>query len=365
MRRSVPLLLALASCVVGCSESRPLLDEHTAEPYASWSRVRGLGYRKTTALVEAQAPGADTLRMRLVFLECAVPQDDRLLVLQPGVLADHRTWRFLAPLLAERNDVLLVDPPGTGGSDAPDPERHPAPVYTPAWLGRHTLRAVGRWQQRRGDTRRLVLVGHSLGSAALVRALTEPAPASEVAAVARRVDGLVLIAQPDVRMEDEPETLRRVAELSDLEVRAAEALGILDGEMADATHAGVVNPLRRALQQEAGRLGGMLRSDRTRRPAQAMLKRFVPLGPDQRPVPEAVRTIVARQRSLAYPVLLVWGVQDDTLPFASAAVVAARLQRVERLDIPDARHSPHQERADLCAWGIARYLSSHPSLGRP
>jgi pimeloyl-ACP methyl ester carboxylesterase len=233
------------------------------------------------------------------------------------------------------------------------------------WLGQHTLRAVGRWQQQRGDARRLVLIGHSLGSAALVRALTEPALSREVAAVARRIDGLVLIAQPDVLMEDEPETLRKVAELSDLEVRAAEALGILDREMADATHAGVVNPLRRALEQEAERLGGMLRSDRTRHPAQAMLKRFVPLGPDGRPLPEAVRTIVERQRSLAYPVLLVWGGQDDTLPFASAAVVAARLPRVERLDVPDARHSPHQERADLVAWAIARFLSSHRSPGRP
>lgn len=364
--RNLQLSLVLLACsLAGCSESRTLLDERTAEPYASWSRLRGADAKRTVELVEAQAPSRPPLRLQLVSLASPRPMDDRLLVLQPGVLADHGTWRFLAPLLAERNDVLLVDPPGTGGSDAPHPAAHPAPAYTPEWLGRHTLRAVGRWQQERGDTRRLVFVGHSLGSAALVRALTEPALSDPIAAVAGRIDGLVLLAHPDVLMQGEPAALRRVAELTDLEVRAGDALGILDAELADTTYNGVVNPPRRGLQQEAARLAGMLRADRTRRPAQAMLQRFVPLGADGRPVPEAAQAVADRERGLRYPVLLVWGVEDDTLPFASAAAVAARLPRVERLDIHDAKHSPHQERADVVAWAIARFLSRHPSTGRP
>lgn len=359
--RSLPLLVLLTAA---CSAPRELLDERSAEPYASWSRLRGLGARRTVETVEAQAPGEPVLRMRLVHLASASPADDRPLVLQPGVLADHRTWRFLAPMLAERGDVLLVDPPGTGGSDKPDPAQQPQPAYTPEWIGQHTLRAVDRWQRRRGDARRLVLVGHSLGSAAYVRALTDPSRPPELAEIVARIDGLVLIVMPDVLMEGEPEALRTVAELTDLEARAGSALGILDREMAETVYGGVANPVCRGLKQEAERLGSMIRDDRTRHAAQAMLKRFVALGDDGRPVPSVAQAIAARERTLELPVLLIWGVQDDTLPHTSAAQVAARLPRVERLDVPDARHSPHQERADLVAWAIARFLSAHPPRGR-
>ncbi len=363
MRRLVYPLLTLLLLAGSCSTPQPLRDEEHTQPYAHWAHARGAGYSRTSETLDASAPGAEPLRMRVVALKSAEPVDGRLLVLQPGVLADHRTWRFLAPLLAERNHVLLVDPPGTGGSAAPDPDRHPEPAYTPGWIGRHTLRAVDRWQRRHGDTRRLVFVAHSLGSAALVRALTEPATREDLVAVRSRVDGLVLLTLPDVLMKGAPEKLEQVAGLSDLEIRAGMALGILDRELADATWKGVVNPGQRALQQEATRLRAMIADPRTRRPAQAMLRRFRPVSADGRVRLDAARAIAARQRGLDVPVLLLWGRHDDTLPFSMVADLRRRLPTFAFREIADAKHSIHQERADLVAWLVAGFLSKHPSAG--
>ncbi len=358
MRRALAALVTLSALGTGCSDARTLLDEGTAQPYASWV-ARGAAFERSVERIEAQRKGEPKLIVEVVSLRSKKAVDDRLLVLQPGILADHRTWRFLAPLLAERNDVLMIDPPGTGRSDAPDPERHPKPAWTPAWVGGHTLRAVDRWQQNHGDNRRVVFVGHSLGSFALLRALTDPALRVEQAALHARIDGLVLFTLPDVLMREVDPTLERIAGLSDLEVAAAMTLGLLDRETADAVYEGVVDPDRRALGREAGRLRSMLAEDRTRHAAQAMLRRWRPVDADGRPIQAEVQAIADRERTLALPVLLLWGAQDPTLPQAMATTVAARLQRVERFDIADAMHSAHQERADLAAWRIARFLGDH------
>jgi len=360
MRRSLTLLLVIAALGAGCASAPRLRDERTTQPYAGWV-LRGVDQTCRVERIEAQRDGDPPLRLNLVSLRSPHPRDARLLVLQPGILADHRTWRFLAPLLAEREDLLLIDPPGTVGCDTRDDVASEPPVWTPAWIGRHTLRAVDRWQRSHGDTRRLVLVAHSLGSAAMVRALTDPATAREMPDVLARIDGLVLFTLPDVLMAEVDATLERIAGLTDLEIAAAAKLGILETQVADSVYDGVVDPERRALRQEADRLRDMLATACTRHAAQIMLRRWRPLDADDRPVAVAVREIARREGDLRLPVLLIWGKQDDTLPYAMAARVAARLPRVERLDVADAKHSSHQERADLVAWRIAQFLSEHPS----
>jgi len=360
MRRILSLLLVIAALGAGCASAPRLRDERTTQPYAGWV-LRGADQTCRVERVEAQREGDPSLRLNLVSLRSPHPKDARLLVLQPGILADHHTWRFLAPLLAEREDLLLVDPPGTVGCDPRDEVASEPPVWTPAWIGRHTLRAVDRWQRARGDTRRLVFVAHSLGSAAIVRALTDPVTAREMPEILGRIDGVVLFTLPDVLMEEVDPTLERVAGLTDLEVAAGKKLGILEKQVADAVYGGVVDPERRALRQEAERLGRMLGTACTRHAAQVMLQRWRPLDGDDRPVAAAVREIARREGDLRLPVLLIWGKQDDTLPYAMAARVAARLPQVERFDIEDAKHSSHQERADLCAWRIAKFLSEQPS----
>ncbi len=360
MRRSLTLLLTIVVWGAGCSSQPVLRDERTTQPYAGWV-LRGADQVVRVERVEAQRAGEPPLHLSLWSRRSPAPQDDRLLVLQPGVLADHHTWRFLAPLLAEREDLLLVDPPGTAGCEVREGGASPPPAWTPAWIGRHTLRAVDRWQRAHRDTRRLVFVGHSLGSAALVRALTDPTTASELPGVLARIDGIVLFALPDVLMTEVDAALERIAGLTDFEVAAATRLGILDREVARAVYDGVVEPERRALRQEAERLGTMLSTDGTRHAAQTMLRRWRPLDADDRPVDTAVQRLARREGDLHWPVLLIWGRQDDTLPYAMAARVAARLPRVERFNVADAKHSPHQERADLCAWRIAKFLSDHPA----
>lgn len=74
------------------------------------------------------------------------------LVLLHGVGDSHRTWRRLAPMLADRYRLLMPDLPGHGLSDRPD-----AP-YTLAWFAS----VISAWMLRI-DVPHAHVVGHSYG----------------------------------------------------------------------------------------------------------------------------------------------------------------------------------------------------------
>jgi pimeloyl-ACP methyl ester carboxylesterase len=353
--RTLLVLPCLAFALTACVSGPALLDETRTEPHAGYLR-RGAALATRSAFVRAEDPGAAPLVVHLTEVHAPGGGDGPLFVLVPGLLADHKTFRFLWPLLGERHDLLLVDPPGTGRSDKPSLAALPPGGYSPAWLGRHALRAVRAWQCRGGDKRPLVFVAHSLGSVALVRALAEPATAAEMPDVVARVDALALLAMPDVGMTEVADVFREVADLKGPVVAAGRVLGILDAQVREGVRASTAAPERRAFCQEADRLAALIADDASRCAAQAMLRRFRPTRPDGRLDWPRIRAQQASHRSVRVPILLLWGRQDETLPPAMAHDVQDQLPTARLVWVEDSKHSPHQEQPRFVADRVLQFV---------
>jgi pimeloyl-ACP methyl ester carboxylesterase len=68
--------------------------------------------------------------------------------------------------------------------------------------------------------------------------------------------------------------------------------------------------------------------------------------------------IYQRVGGLDMPVLLVWGEGDTTVPFKHSAEVRAAIPRAQFHAIPDSKHIPHYEQADIVNPIIRNFLSA-------
>jgi hypothetical protein len=67
---------------------------------------------------------------------------DRLNVMVHGVNSNHETWRFVVGALGAGQSTLLVDLPGCGESDCPEPSTLGPAGYSPSALGERVLQAL-------------------------------------------------------------------------------------------------------------------------------------------------------------------------------------------------------------------------------
>ena len=279
-RRLFLLLLApvLALSGTGCAGA-PLRDERTTEPYAGLL-ARGATLARTRSVAPVADPGGALVPIALEHLHARSGAPGRVLVLVHGIFSDHSSFRFLAPLLAEQDDVLLVDLPGTGASGKPDPDRAGPDAYSPEWLARHVLGAVEWWAGSQRERVPVVLVGHSLGAAVVLRMASSPELGLRFRELLARVPALVLIAPPDVVMEELPRPLEEPSRLDAPLVHLADLFGVLDAEARRAVVASRDDPARDALEQDAQGIAQSLAARETRRASQAMLRRYSPAAPD-------------------------------------------------------------------------------------
>jgi pimeloyl-ACP methyl ester carboxylesterase len=105
-----------AQALIQLPKPQPL----SSEPDTPWLRELDDAWRacaKTTWRFTTSRGGHD-LR---VAVHCLPPHDGPLLTFVHGILTDHTTWRYIAGPLASQYEVWLVDVPGCGQSDAPEP----------------------------------------------------------------------------------------------------------------------------------------------------------------------------------------------------------------------------------------------------
>jgi pimeloyl-ACP methyl ester carboxylesterase len=352
----------LCVLVTGCTAATySRLRSEDATPELANLKAAYAARGNHTMLVPTTGVSGDSPAIRMALHEIGAPTRDRLVVCVHGAFADHGMWRFLAGDLAADHDLLLIDLPGCGESDCPDPDEVPADTYTIRDCARRTLQALREYLSRRESPPRLVIVAHSLGGAVVIRMFADDALRAEFADVLARTDQLVLLAPLDVACEKVHPLLMELAAVSGARVWTALQLGVLRDRVAEGVLLAANKP-ERALKEEADAKVRILTDWKRRRAMQAMLNRAVP-SVGRRPDWEKVDRIVASYAKVDVPTLIVWGVHDEVLPVSMGYKLAAELPRAQLAAVPNGMHSLVIEEPAAVAWVIRQYLAGRP-VGR-
>lgn len=332
-------------------------------PALAERRQRWAALPNHTDLVDVDPAPAGTRRVAIHRLESG--EHSRTIVCLHGMLADYRSWRFVAGDLASDASVWLVDLPGAGLSDAPPPTRQEpldpsgAPPglygYTVTEMARDVLTALAASENQAGP---ITIVAHSYGGQVALRLMSDPSLPPALAAVRSRVDSLVLIAPLDIHVHAQNAEMRRMATASSLEYALAEWTGELD-RIAYARTRGSVSAPTPALLEEAGIRRMYLADPARRAAAQAVLSRAVPWAGPQRLRPDWARIeeIESWYSSIAAPTLILWGRRDEVLPVSMGYKLAAELPRARLVTWPGVMHSPQIERPGETAALIRQFIA--------
>jgi len=250
-------------------------------------------------------------------------------VLVHGFASSLYTWKDVLPALAPGHDVIALDLPGFGGSDAPADLSFTE--YVPVVMGLLDQLGVDK----------AVLVGNSMGGAVAIAAAADHP---------ERVRGLVLIDASAYRMGDPSQRPWPIRVAGNPAISA-----VLDQL-----------PIRRLLVRAA--LRQVFHDDELVTPDR--LDEYA--VPVQRPgVPAAVRSLLAsrsiepdfverRLPQVKAPTLILWGREDAWLPVADADRLATAWPRSRKVVLDSCGHMPQEERpADVIA-ALLAFLAELP-----
>jgi pimeloyl-ACP methyl ester carboxylesterase len=347
------LPVAAAALSAGCASGYGALPPESSIPYrAALLRERDAVPARVHR-VDAGAPEDPPLG--LAVEDRGTGRRDRILVFVHGVLSDRRAWRYLVGDLGQDHDLLLVDLPGCGESDGPDPGGPLAASYAPESLAGAVLRALRAVLEGRAGDPRITLVGHSLGTAVILRALGSRAHAREFPDVLARVDGAVLLSPLDFAVEKRDPVFEQVAGLSGLEVALGDLFGLLAAEVVRINAEGVADPSDMP-REEVDRMMEIFRDGPRRRAAQAMILSAVPFNAAGRPDWDRIDALEEDYARIPVPVLLVAGDRDETLPQAMAFKLRQQIPRAWLRILPRTMHSPHVERPRECCRVLREFV---------
>lgn len=282
------------------------------------------------------------------------------LVMIHGVLSDYTTWEYVTPGLVEDYEVWLVDLPGCGESDAPDPASIEPDGYSPTAMADRILQAL---QQRLdaeagGSTRSLVLVGHSLGGTVCIRMLSAPELRSRYVGVVQRVDHMVLLAPADVAINAVPPKFLPLLGLHGWMVDVARGLGIWDAKVRSLTKAGY-HRRECATAERQAQSAHVLADAGLREAAKAMLRQFAPFDPKTlRPIWPEIDALVADYTNIDVPTLIMHGTWDETLTDAMGHKLKNQIPGAWLVEVPHSGHSLPTEQPVQCAQLIRQFVAT-------
>jgi pimeloyl-ACP methyl ester carboxylesterase len=348
--------------LLGACAAPRLVDERRQEPYAGLV-ARYEAAPRTQRSVEVRPEGDEPLEVAFETLDGDATDARPVLVMQPGMLADGGTWRFLAGALAHELDLVLLDPPGTGRSSAPAIGPKGSPRYSPTWLADCLLSALAEWDRENGSARTYVLVGHSLGGAVVLRALADPTLAARHAGVLARVRGAALMSPADIATTHRSETALEIACLGDCKAALGGNLGVMKKQVSEGVRDNVTHPERDALAGEAARIEALLGRREPRHCVRAMLVRFQPLGKGLEPDLASAQRLADHERAIAQPILMLWGPRDGTLHPTDAERIRERLAHERFVALDGLGHSLHQEGVLRVADEVRAFVAGLEGVG--
>ena len=283
--------------------------------------------------------------------------DRPVLVFIHGVLADHRTWEYVAAELARDYEIWLVDLPGCGDSDAPKPSSIEPDGYSPTAMGERVWQALKQCMEAGGSyaPRRLSLVGHSLGTMVIIRMMSAPELRAHYAGVIRSVDRVALLAPCDLAVNSVPPSFRALLGLSGFKVGLGKFLGVFKPAVRDLVWCGYQIPECATREREA-LVYHALADRRHRESAKAMLRQAVPFGPKtRRPQWEEIDVLVDDYANINVPVLIIYGIRDESLSAAMGNKLKDEIPGAVLVKVPRRGHALPTEDPRVCAALIQRF----------
>ena len=352
-------LLLTTLLLTGCSGAYHRLASEDQSPEHAALKQSASTLLRRSHRIPVQISTRQTIHLALH--ESGPQNAPRTLVLLHGVLSDSTVWRFLESDLARDHRVIMVDLPGCGQSDKPDPPTVPADFYSPCSLARCVLSAVRqRLAPSTDPDRRITFITHSLGGMVVHRMFCNDANRADFADLLDRADSIVAFAPPHVDIERIPEAFESIAQTSDLQFAIADLTGILRDRVAQSALAGAPDPSV-MFKQDADRLVAILKHTPTRRAAQATLRAAVP-NDGRRPNPARARELAADYAKLTVPTLIVWGADDDTLGPSMGHKLKDHLHSATLRLITHARHTVPIERPTISLSLIRQFLAQDDAL---
>lgn len=346
----------------GCRSAYDRLAPTSRAPeFARLSEAARTTPERTTKVVINGAAGAPA---HLAVHESGDGHRDTVLVMLHGAMSDSRVWRFVRPQLAGTYDVMSIDLPGCGDSDALARDDDGSVTCEPRGLARAALQAVRRRLAARPvPAAHVVFVGHSLGGSTVLRMFGDAGVASEFEDVLRKVSGLVLFSPADVAIEKALPTFENIMDTPAWVYDLVDATGALKEKTAEGVLAGTSDP-RRALREEADRVYGILADPEHRRATQAMFRQFIP-HESHRPDWARIKAIVEGYGRVHVPALIVWGYEDEVLPASMGHKLRNELPDARLLVVDDGMHCLPVEYPTLCAGVIEQFVRTGGAGWKP
>ncbi|MCC6660030.1 MAG: alpha/beta hydrolase [Phycisphaerales bacterium] len=365
MHRTLAILpVILAVWLAGCAhEPRfPLVHEDTVQDLYALKCLSG-SYENHTTLVPTHAGTGQEVGVAIHAIGDGT--HGRTLVLIHGIFTDHSTWRFVQGLLARDYDLLVVDLPGCGDSDKPEPAPDAAAdtVYTPPFVARRVLEALEAVLAGRPRAP-LAIVGHSYGGLIAIRMFSDEGVRAAHADLLSRVDRLVLFSPVDAAINHPDPMFEQLASLTAFDVSAGVAFGMIQDVLAEATLRATAENSP-ALHEEYHKRLDIITDARARRALQAMVLNAVTWIHDKdagfRPDWPAMEAITRGYARVDVPTLIIWGERDETLPVSMGYKLAAQLPSAKLVTVPGAMHSLQIERPRYAVELIEQFVGE-PSM---
>lgn len=365
LRVLAALLLVAASALSGCAASYSgLFREDDVADLAPFKALSAANHNRTT-LVETSEPGERSARVAVH--EIGDGTHEWTLILLHGMFTDSTSWRFVQGSLAAEYDLLLIDLPGCGESDAPNPRIVGEGVYSPTAVARRVLAAVRERLSHRVSPPRIAIVGHSYGGMIALRMFGDSSLAAEYEDVNGLVERLILLSPVDVAVHRPDPVFVEIATISPLKLNLGLAFGVVQDKVVQGTICSVCEG-RPALREEAAKRLEILRDPPRRRAMQALILNAVPTtGRPPRPDWDSMEELEAGYARVTPPTLILWGRRDETVPISMGYKIASQLPNATLMPIDNCMHSVHMERPGLCVQAVTGFVRTGvpPDLSRP
>jgi len=358
---ALAVLLTLSAGFGGCGSTYSKLVSEDQVPELAALKQEAAGRENHTALVRTGSGKGPPVSLAIHKLEN--PSTDSLIIFVHGVLADHSTWRFVAADLGRDHDLWLVDLPGCGDSDKPDPSELGDMGYGPRAVAGRILEALRDQFAARGGDGPVTLMAHSIGGSIVIRMFSDESLRKGYADVLARVDRLVLIAPLDVAVHQMDPMFKEIATASGWKIGVGAALGVVREKVAVATLESVTSP-DHALREEADKRMQVLTDPARMRASQAMLTQAA-AWKGTRPDWVANELVVAGYTYVRPPTMIIWGMRDETLPCSMGYKLAGELPHAEMVCIPGVKHSPHIEVPRLTAGLVREFIETGKAPALP